>query len=122
MPHVNHSGARRNTVQQAVQQIEAIGGPDAFLRATIEEPSVTERSWEWKKTFGKGVATIGKLPTPRKLALEMALHEEQERRALEGELKVLELAWKAAEEVAAISDDLLLSDETRAQLARYRST
>jgi hypothetical protein len=68
----------------------------------------------------KGLATIGKLPVPKKLALEMALHEEQERRALEGELKALELAWKAAEEIAAISDDLLLSDETRAQLARYR--
>ena len=38
----------------------------------------------------------------------MALHEERERRALEGELWVLEQAWKEAEEIAAISDSLLL--------------
>lgn len=38
----------------------------------------------------------------------MALHEEQERRALEGELWMLERAWREAEEIAAISDNLLV--------------
>ena len=42
----------------------------------------------------------------------MALHEEQERRALEGELWLLERAWKEAEEIAEISDSLLLPDGT----------
>ena len=41
-------------------------------------------------------------------ALEMALHEEDERRALEGELWRLEQAWREAEEIAAIADNLLL--------------
>ena len=45
---------------------------------------------------------------PTRLALEMALHEEQERRALEGELWMLERAWREAEEIAAISDNLLV--------------
>ncbi len=45
---------------------------------------------------------------PTRLALEMALHEERERRALEGELWVLEQAWKEAEEIAGIADSLLL--------------
>ncbi|HLM66831.1 MAG TPA: hypothetical protein VK358_04845 [Longimicrobium sp.] len=40
------------------------------------------------------------------LALEMALHDEQERRALEGELAGLEAAWRQAEEIAAIADRL----------------
>jgi hypothetical protein len=40
------------------------------------------------------------------LALEMALHEEQERRALEGELAELEAAWRQAEEIAEIADRL----------------
>jgi hypothetical protein len=40
------------------------------------------------------------------LALEMALHEESERRALEGELWLLERAWREAEEIAAIADAL----------------
>ena len=66
--------------------------------------------------------TVIKLPTPARLALEMALHEEQERRALEGELRGLEIAWQAAEEVAAISDDLLLSDEVRSFLAKAKES
>ncbi|HEX8904114.1 MAG TPA: hypothetical protein VF771_04690, partial [Longimicrobiaceae bacterium] len=40
------------------------------------------------------------------LALEMALHEEQERRAMQGELALLESAWREAEEIAAIADKL----------------
>jgi hypothetical protein len=38
----------------------------------------------------------------------MAAHEESERRALEGELALLENAWKEAEEVAAIADNMFL--------------
>ncbi len=47
-----------------------------------------------------------KSSAPR-LAVEMALHEESERRALEGELAALEAAWKEAEEIARIADSLL---------------
>ena len=52
------------------------------------------------------------MPKPTKLALEMALHEEQERRALEGELWLLERAWEEAEEIAEISDNLFLPEGT----------
>ena len=38
----------------------------------------------------------------------LALQEEDERRAFEGELWRLERAWREAEEIAAISDNLLL--------------
>lgn len=48
-----------------------------------------------------------RLPKPESLALEMALHEEAERRALEGELAELEAAWREAEEIADIADSLL---------------
>jgi hypothetical protein len=40
------------------------------------------------------------------LALEMALHEESERRALEGELALLEAAWRDAERIAHIADTI----------------
>jgi hypothetical protein len=43
-------------------------------------------------------------PTER-LALEMAVHEEGERRAMEGELAVLQAAWRDAEHIAQICDD-----------------
>jgi hypothetical protein len=50
---------------------------------------------------------------PTRLALEMALHEEQERRALEGELAMLEEAWQQAEEIASIADNLLVPAGSR---------
>jgi hypothetical protein len=47
------------------------------------------------------------VPLVDRLALEMAAHEETERRALEGELAELEEAWREADEIAAIADALL---------------
>ena len=47
------------------------------------------------------------LPLVDRLALEMAAHEETERRALEGELAELEAAWREADEIASIADALL---------------
>lgn len=41
-----------------------------------------------------------------RLALEMAAHEESERRALEGELDALRDAWREADEIATIADAL----------------
>jgi hypothetical protein len=37
----------------------------------------------------------------------MAVHEESERAALDGELAALEQAWREAEYIASIADDLL---------------
>jgi hypothetical protein len=61
------------------------------------------------------------MPVATRLALEMATHEESERRALEGELYLLEEAWKQAEEVAAIADDMFLPASVDADLARLRA-
>ncbi len=40
------------------------------------------------------------IPAPIRLAIEMALHEDDERRAMEGELAALEERWRDAEEIA----------------------
>ena len=50
---------------------------------------------------------IHRLPGTHRLALEMALHESSEQEALEGDLAPLEKAWREAEEIAAIADNLL---------------
>jgi protocatechuate 3,4-dioxygenase beta subunit len=63
----------------------------------------------WIATSTKG-HVLAREPGVLKLALEMAAHEESERRALEGELAVLERSWKEAEEIAAISDNLTYTD------------
>ena len=52
----------------------------------------------------------------------MAVHEEQERRALEGELAELEAAWQEAEEIAAIADTLLVGPPPDASPRRLRTT
>jgi hypothetical protein len=52
-------------------------------------------------------AALLDVPLVDRLALEMAAHEESERRALEGELGELEEAWREADEIATIADALL---------------
>jgi hypothetical protein len=105
VPKLNSSGGNRNTVQDAVRQIEDIGSPEAYFAHAIRQVPPTRTRRRRKQPEPGRVAL---LPKASRLALEMALHEERERRALEGELKLLEVAWREAEEVAAISDDLLL--------------
>ena len=50
------------------------------------------------------------------LALEMALHETDERRAMEGELAELAARWKDADTIARIADGLLLPDAIEARV------
>jgi hypothetical protein len=61
------------------------------------------------------------LPKEIRLALEMATHEDTERRALEGELAILEEAWRNAEEIAQIADDMFVPEETRARLSALKA-
>jgi len=51
-----------------------------------------------------------RLPAVDRLALEMAANEDIERRALLGELEALHAAWKDAEEIAAIADEMFADD------------
>jgi hypothetical protein len=55
-----------------------------------------------------------------RVALEMAAHEESERRALEGELAELQHAWRDAEEIAQIADDMFLPHGVESALARLK--
>jgi hypothetical protein len=112
LPKMNSRGGRRQTIQQAVHHIEDHRHPDAYLRAISRGDRFTDK---------RGVpGYVNKMPASTKLAVEMALHEEQERRALEGELWRLERAWEAAEEIASISDNLLLPEGTERFLEERR--
>jgi len=111
IPKMNRRGGRKRTVQAAVSEIEHHGSGHAFLADVVRKAG--DRFWgEPLGSSDKAAGYIYKMPTPTMLALEMALHEEQERRALEGELWRLERAWEEAEEIAAISDSLLLPTGT----------
>ena len=107
---LNGSGGSRPVVQRAVHALESSGHPSRFL-ADVARKGLRDRKGR--------TGYVRSMPKPIRLALEMSLHEEQERRALEGELWVLEQAWKEAEEIAAISDSLLLPARTDAFFERY---
>ncbi|MDE2795059.1 MAG: hypothetical protein OXL34_09595 [Gemmatimonadota bacterium] len=110
IPAFNPAGGTRGKVELAVEEIARSGHPSRFITDTAN------RGYRGLR-FRAG--HIRSFPTTTKLALEMALHEEQERRALEGELWILEQAWKEAEEIAAISDNLLLPAGTDAFFRRH---
>jgi hypothetical protein len=129
VPKLNRMGGSRENVQKAVKQLEASGGPEGFLHSEllnprIASPEVVEQRGRKKAVsagpLGEPVLSVAKLPTSMRLAVEMALHEEQERRALQGELKALEIAWAEAERIAAIADDLLLPADAEGFLDRNR--
>lgn len=114
VPAVNRNGASAKRVQEAVQALESAGGPEGLL---VKPPTWLAGRFDLK---GKP-ARLDKIALPTRLALEMALHEEQERRALEGELALLEEAWREAEEIAAIADNMFVPPETQAALERLKA-
>ncbi|MGH7669304.1 MAG: hypothetical protein ACRENQ_07395 [Gemmatimonadaceae bacterium] len=114
LPKINASGAKREEVQSAVKLIEDDADPRRFFatqthRGVIGSASLTEKG-----------RVIKQIPRPMRLALEMSAHEDSERRALEGELAMLEAAWKEADEIAGISDNLLVPAEVEGWLARLK--
>jgi hypothetical protein len=111
---INRAGAHKQDVQEAVRLLDAHGSPEAVLHAAAGQVPQRIRPRMSKK------GQVAGLGAPTRLAVEMALHEEQERRALEGELWRLERAWKEAEEIAAISDSLLLPEGTEEFLESHR--
>lgn len=112
LPRMNAAGGSRRTVREAVGRIEHAGHPERFLGQLADGMA--------RGTLGGSKGQLGKLDAPTRLALEMAVHEERERRALDGELRGLELVWRQEEEIAAIADDLLLPEETRRTLGELQ--
>ena len=107
---VNGFSASRGNVVEATNMLEERRTTEAFLTAL---PLKQYRPWVHRKLdIGAGFAALDAIPAPVRLALEMSLHEDSERRAMDGELHALELRWKEAEEIAAISDSLTLPGAT----------
>jgi hypothetical protein len=122
MIHVNEGGGSRAVVREAVDRLVAADTPEHLVRDTVRRgfdlggalaatpllqvPGLfrvqRRKARRRSRPDGPGPA----LRAPELLALEMALHEETERRALAGELAALEAAWREAEEIAAIADSL----------------
>jgi hypothetical protein len=136
MTDYNARGATQRDVEQALERLTEAGTADEYRRSLTGSPLwlVRPEGSSMRRTRRKGplfptprqilgtfrgeVLPINKKPAltfrdgrrplnpTDALALEMALHEESERAALEGELTGLETAWREAEEIAAIADNL----------------
>jgi hypothetical protein len=81
------------------------------------------QAWDSRLGWPFGSTTALRKADPvLRLALEIAANDEVERVALEGELHLLELEWREAEELASISDNLLVPDWIRARIEAWQRT
>jgi hypothetical protein len=115
LPALNATGASSRQVKDAVVLATEYADPSTVFDQAARL-AATELSWNY---FGKD-ATLARVPKDLRLALEMVSHEESERRALEGELYLLEEAWKDADEIAGISDDMFLPEDITTKLDQMK--
>lgn len=129
LPTVNRFGGSRKVVDLAVRTVEDAGGPEAVLSVLAREHGAFGLSTNHARTKKGGYTHKGldKLPgvlctlkPMHRLALEMALHEESERRAMDGELAALEAAWRDAEQIAKIADGMFQPPAVSAKLDAMR--
>ncbi len=108
LPQMNRFGGSRERVAEAVSLIERAKDPVRLFDVAA------------RQGMNRNTSKISALPEATRLALEMAAHEDSERRALEGELALLEQAWKEAEEVAAIADNMFLPASVEDWIRKHR--
>jgi hypothetical protein len=97
MVRVNRQGATTARLEDAERLLIAAGSAAKLIRdAALRGSALGHKA-------GPNPQVVA---GPGALAFEMALHEEAERQALEGELSALDAAWRRAEEIAAIADKL----------------
>jgi hypothetical protein len=110
LPTENAFGASRSLVQRAVSQLEDASDPSRYFAVALTRA----------RKEGNLYSPIAAYPSEVRIALEMAAQEEAERRTLEGELGLLEQAWREADEIATIADDMFLPSGVDAFLRRHR--
>jgi hypothetical protein len=95
MPYVNRAGSDALTIREATRVLDAEPNAEVILARLRTERSIFGPSQDGR---------LSDLPVASRLAFEMALHEDDERRALAGELGALYARWEEAERIARIAD------------------
>jgi hypothetical protein len=113
LPYLNRSGAKAKVIQDAVN----IAAEEDNPMKAFEKAAKFARRQAIAAYKGEMLAS---LPVEMRLALEMASHEDAERRAMEGELQQLEESWRDAEEIANISDNMFLPPDVTEQLTHLK--
>ena len=112
LPVANRGGATAVQLTHAVNLVSGVSDPAAMI--------IGEGSAPGSAGLALGVNVLGGISPAYRLAMEMALHESDERRAMEGELAELDARWREAEEIAAISDSLFTPESVERRLAALR--
>jgi hypothetical protein len=107
LPLTNREGGSRKQVQEAVSTIAGANDFNSLLRHTVHD-------------LEPGKQHMAALEPRTRLALEMALHGEEEQRAMEGELATLASRWREADALAKIADSLFVPPEVEKELERIR--
>ena len=107
LSRLNQRGGTRGELRHATRLITDAGDPEQYIRASgiLRYTRRRKNSIFWDDSVG----VLGLTGTER-LALEIAMHEDTERQAMQGELAALETAWRDAEEIAAIADTLFATE------------
>ncbi|KPK83053.1 MAG: hypothetical protein AMS25_01440 [Gemmatimonas sp. SM23_52] len=116
LPKVNSWGGTDTQVRAAVTLIEEARSPERLFERVAAERDAGRR----RVAFASKADVVKKMDANVRLALEMAAHEESERRALEGELAILEQEWREAEEIASIADRLLIPESVENWIRRQK--
>ena len=114
LPHINRGGGNKRIVSDAVDSIaQAHELADILKNAPVRQPS--------KSVFAYALPSgLSAIPAPTRLALEMSLHESDERRAMEGELQELEKRWRDADAIAKIADEMFLPERVDEHMRKLR--
>lgn len=107
IPTLSPFGGDRDSIRNAIELVDQHGSADDCVAHTMEHAT-------------RHGGFLSRFPVERRLALEMSLQEESERRAMEGELAALERAWREAEQIAVIADSLLVPGDVLERIAGLR--
>ncbi len=113
---MNSWGGTDSQVREAVKLVDTSRSPERLFARVAGDPDTVRSTG---RVQAKSIF-IKKMDANVRLALEMAAHEESERRALEGELAILEDAWREAEEIASIADRLLIPERIEDLIRRWK--
>lgn len=117
LPQANYAGASKKGVREAVAVIDDAPSIQYLLHLAV----TNKRAQRDAEYMNDGGSTLVNLPPSLRLALEMSIHTDDERRAMEGELAELEARWRDADAIAKIADDLLLPDTVQSQIDTQKS-
>ena len=124
---VNGDGGEQTDIDIAIRFVADAGSGEAYIadmarrvaaRRARGDPPLRGTILAPENDFAGPVA---RFPSLTRLALEIAAHETAEAWALEGELAALVDAWREAEEIATIADNLLLPQAVVERLRDLRN-